>query len=66
MRVASRQPKDPDEGLAQMPCSVCGRPSAGWVVVESTNDQGHQVMEGRSACEVHRLQLVAGTETQAS
>lgn len=66
MRAANREPTDPDQGLSRVPCSVCGQPSAGWVYSTMTDDQGHDVVEAYSACEAHRLEVIQGTDSQAS
>jgi len=66
MRAANRAQTDPDPELARIPCSVCGKPSAGWVYSDMTDDEGHDVVEAYSACEAHRLEVLLGVDSQAS
>lgn len=66
MTAAIRSSHDPQLGLADLPCGVCGQPSVGWVYATLTDDEGNDVIEAYSACDAHRLELVAQSETRAS
>lgn len=66
MAAAIRPSHDPEPGLADLPCGVCGQPSVGWVYSNLTDDEGNDVIEAYSACDAHRLELVPQSEIQAS
>lgn len=66
MPAANRSSHNPEPGLAGLPCGVCGQPSVGWVYSTLTDDEGNDVIEAYSACDAHRLELVAQSEIQAS
>jgi hypothetical protein len=63
MEAAKPQPPDPQQGLASLPCSVCGQPTTGWIYYSTTDDDGNDVVEGFSACAAHLPQNV---ESEAS
>ena len=65
MPAAHRSLHDPEPGLAGLPCGVCGQASVGWVYTHLTDDEGNDVIEAYSACDAHRLELVAESEIQA-
>ena len=64
---AARQPsEDHDVRLAGLPCSVCGRPSAGWVYASKTDAEGRDVISAYTACAAHRIEPLQPADSQAS
>ncbi len=58
MGAANREPHESEQGLAGLPCSICGQPSVGWVYSTVTDEEGQDTIEAYSACDVHRLEVV--------
>ena len=65
MGAANREPHESEQRLAGLPCSICGQPSVGWVYSTVTDDEGQDVIEAYSACDVHRLEIVQPTDPVA-
>lgn len=66
MRTTSRARRDPEQGLAGLRCSICGHPSSGWVCAETIDDQGQDLIEAYSACDLHCLEPIGHTSSEAS
>jgi hypothetical protein len=65
MRAANREPRESGQGLRGLPCSVCGKPSVGWVYSTTTDVNGQDAIEAYSACDAHRLERVRPTDPVA-